>query len=70
MHSTEIERRKYPRFDAEVPVDIGLIDQKAGKPLKAQFKGVARDISMEGLGLELDYPASDILSFAPNLHLS
>ena len=67
MDSTEIERRKYPRFNAEVPVDIGLIDQKTGKPPKAQFKGVARDISMEGLRLELHYPAPNIHSFAPKL---
>ena len=67
MHSTEIERRKYPGFNAEIPVDIGLIDLRGGKTIQAQFKGVTTDISMEGLGLEMDYPASDVLSFAPKL---
>ena len=67
MHSTEIERRKHPRFNAEIPIDIGLIDLRGGKTTQAPFKGVTTDISMEGLGLELDYPASDVLSFAPKL---
>ncbi len=67
MHYTESERRKYPRFNAEIPVDIGLIDLKSGKRAEVQFKGITKDISMEGLGLELDYPASDIGSFAPKL---
>ena len=67
MHSTEIERRKYPRFNAQIPIDIGLIDLRGGKTTQAPFKGVTTDISMEGLGLELDYPASDVLSFAPKL---
>ena len=67
MHSTEIERRKYPRFNAQIPIDIGLIDLRGGKTTQAQFKGITSDISMEGLGLELDHPASDVLSFAPKL---
>ncbi|MFX0202596.1 MAG: PilZ domain-containing protein [Candidatus Hodarchaeota archaeon] len=67
MQYTESERRKYPRFNAEIPVDIGLIDLKSGKRAQAQFKGITKDISMEGMGVELDYPASDILSFAPRL---
>jgi hypothetical protein len=67
MHYTEFERRKYPRFNAEIPVDIGLIDLKSRKSAQAQFKGITKNISIEGLGLELDYPASDILSFAPKL---
>jgi hypothetical protein len=67
VHSTEIERRKHPRFNAEIPIDIGLIDLGGGKTTQAPFKGVTTDISMEGLGLELDYPASDILSFVPKL---
>ena len=65
MHSTE--RRKYPRFNVHIPVDIGLINLKSGKSAQAQFKGLTTDISMEGLGLEMSYPASDILSFIPKL---
>ena len=65
MHLTE--RRKYPRFDVHVPIDIGLINLKSGKKAKTQFKGVTRDISMEGLGLEMSFPSSDILSFTPKL---
>jgi hypothetical protein len=67
MQNTEFERRKYPRLNAEISVDIGLIDLKSGKRARAQFKGITKDISMEGMGVELDYPASDILSFAPKL---
>ncbi len=67
MHSTEIERRKHPRFNAQIPIDIGLIDIGGGKTIQAQFKGITTDISMEGLGLELNYPASDVLSFVPKL---
>lgn len=67
MQYTDFERRKYPRFNAEIPVDIGLIDLKSGKRAQAQFKGITKDISMEGMGVELGYPASDILSFAPKL---
>jgi hypothetical protein len=67
VHSTEIERRKHPRFNAQIPIDIGLIDLGGIKKNQGQFKGVTTDISMEGLGLELDYPASDVLSFAPKL---
>ena len=67
MHYPQFERRKYPRFNAEIPVDIGLIDLKSGKGAEAQFKAITKDISIEGLGLELDYPASDIVSFAPTL---
>jgi len=61
------ERRKYPRFNAHIPVDISLVDQKVGKTPQAKFKGVTTDISMEGLGLEMNYPAPDMLSFAPKL---
>ncbi len=67
MHSIEIERRKHPRFNAQIPIDIGLIDLGGGKTTQVPFKGITTDISMEGLGLELDYPASDVLSFAPKL---
>jgi hypothetical protein len=67
VHFTEIERRKHPRFNAQIPIDIGLIDLKGGKNTQVQFKGVTTDISMEGLGLELDYPASDVFSLAPKL---
>jgi hypothetical protein len=66
MHSTEIERRKYPRFNAVIPIDIGLIELKSGKASQS-LKGVTTDISMEGLGLELDHPASGALSFVPKL---
>lgn len=67
MLSTEIDRRKYPRFNVEIPIDIDLIDLRGGKTPQAPFKGVTTDISMEGVGLVLDYPASDVLSFAPKL---
>jgi hypothetical protein len=67
VHSTEIERRKHPRFNAQIPIDIGLIDLGGRKTTQAPFKGATTDISMEGLGLELDYPASDVLYFAPKL---
>jgi len=67
VYSTEIERRKHPRFNAEIPIDIGLIDLGGRRTTQAPFKAVTTDISMEGLGLELDYPASDVLSFAPKL---
>lgn len=67
MLSTEIDRRKYPRFNVEIPIDIDLIDLRGGKTTQAPFKGVTTDISMEGVGLVLDYPASDVLSFAPKL---
>jgi hypothetical protein len=67
VYSTEIERRKHLRFNAQIPIDIGLIDLGGGKNTQVQFKGVTTDISMEGLGLELDYPTSDVLSFAPKL---
>ena len=65
MHSTE--RRKHPRFNAHIPVEISLINLKGRKSAQAQFKGVTTDISMDGLGLEMNYPASDILSFTPKL---
>lgn len=67
MLSTEIDRRRYPRFNANIPIDIDLIDLREGKTTQAPFKGVTTDISMEGVGLVLDYPASDVLSFAPKL---
>lgn len=67
MHDTGIERRKHQRFQAELPVNIGLIDLKSGKPTQAQFNGIGKDISMEGLGLELNCPAPDIFSFGTRL---
>jgi len=67
MLSTEIDRRRYPRFNAEIPIDIDLIDLRGGKTTQTPFKGVTTDISMEGVGLVLNYPASDVLSFAPKL---
>jgi hypothetical protein len=67
MHGTGIERRKHQRFQAELPVNIGLIDLKSGKPTQALFKGIGKDISVEGLGLELNCPAPDIFSFGTRL---
>ena len=57
------ERRKHPRFKAAIPIHIGLINLEKGKPMQAQFKGVSMDISMEGLGVEVYYPQSEILLF-------
>jgi hypothetical protein len=67
MHFTGVERRKYQRFKAAVPINIGLIDSKTGKITHAQFKGMTTDISMEGLCLELNYPASEMLPYATKL---
>ena len=67
MHAGEVERRKHKRFKMAVPVSIRLIDPKTGEPEQAEFKGVTTDISMGGLGLEMKYPGSDLLSFAPKL---
>ena len=67
MNHTGIERRKHQRFKAAIPINIGLIDLKGGKTTQAQFKGVTTDISMEGLGLQLNYPASVILPFGTKL---
>jgi hypothetical protein len=67
MHYTGVERRKYQRFKAAIPVHIGLIDLKAANTTHAQFKGMTTDISMEGLGLELNYPVSEMLPFAAKL---
>ena len=67
MHFTGVERRKYQRFKAAVPINIGLIDLTAGKTTCAQFKGMTTDISMEGLGLQLNYPPPEILFLAPKL---
>lgn len=50
-----------------IPVRIRLIDPKTGKTAGAEFKGITTDISMGGLGLEMKYPGSDLLSFAPKL---
>ena len=67
MNHTGIERRKHQRFKAAIPINIGLIDLKGGKTTQAQFKGVTMDISMEGFGLQLSYPASVILPFGTKL---
>jgi hypothetical protein len=67
MTYTGIERRKFERFKAAIPVTIGLIDLRGGKTAQAQFKGLTTDISMEGLGLELHYPPPEILFLAPKL---
>jgi len=55
------ERRKHPRFKAAIPIHIGLINLEKEKSIKAQFEGVSMDISMEGLGVEVYYPQSEIL---------
>jgi hypothetical protein len=67
MHNSGAERRKHKRFKVALPVNIRLIDPKTGKLKQAQFKGLITDISMGGLGLEMKYPGSDLLSFAPKL---
>lgn len=67
MHYGGVERRKHKRFKVAIPVSIRLIDPKTGKPKQAEFKGVTTDISMGGLGLEMKYPGSDLLFFAPKL---
>jgi hypothetical protein len=67
MNSTRVERRKHKRFKVALPLSIRLIDPKTGKLKQAEFKGVTTDISMGGLGLEMKYPGSDLLSFAPKL---
>lgn len=67
MTYTGIERRKFERFKAAIPVTIGLIDIRGGKTAQAQFNGLTTDISMEGLGLELHYPAPEILFLVPKL---
>jgi len=67
MHYSGVEHRKHKRFKAAIPVSIRLIDPKTGKPKQAEFKGVTTDISMGGLGLEMKYSGSDLLSFAPKL---
>ena len=67
MHYGDRERRKHERFKVAIPVSIRLIDPKTGKPKQAEFKGVTTDISLGGLRLEMKYPGSDLLSFAPKL---
>ena len=67
MRYGDDERRKYKRFKVAIPVSIRLIDPKTGKPKQGEFKGVTTDISMGGIGLEMRYPGSDLLSFAPKL---
>jgi len=55
------ERRKHPRFKAAIPIHIGLINLEKRKSIQGQFEGVSMDISMEGLGVEVYYPQSEIL---------
>jgi hypothetical protein len=55
------ERRRHPRFKAAIPIHIGLINLGKGKSIQAQFEGVSMDISMEGLGVEVYYPQSEVL---------
>lgn len=64
MHYIGTERRKYQRYKVSIPVNVGLIDIGRGKTLHVLFKGVTTDISMEGLGLKFNSPASAILPFA------
>lgn len=67
MNCNAVERRKYPRFKAAIPVSIGLIALKGGNTTHVQLKGITTDISMKGLGLELNYAASEMLPFAAKL---
>jgi len=67
MNYTGVERRKYQRFKAAIPLAIGLIDLKGGNTTHAQFKGITTDISKQGLGLELHSPASEMLPVANKL---
>jgi hypothetical protein len=67
MHYGGAERRKHKRFEVALPVNIRLIDPKTGKLKQAKFNGLITDISMGGVGLEMKYPGSDLLSFAPKL---
>jgi len=67
MHYGGVERRKHERFKVTLPVNIRLIDPKTGKLKQAEFNGLITDISMVGLGLEMKYPGSDLLSFLPKL---
>ena len=67
VHYKGPERRKYQRFRVAVPVDIGLVDLKKKKTLQVQFKGVTTDISLEGLGLQLQSQISRILPFVTKM---
>jgi hypothetical protein len=67
MHYTEFERRKYPRVNAQIPIDIGLINRKKQRATQAQFKGITGDISMEGLSIELKHPGPEMLPFATRM---
>ncbi len=67
MNYTGVERRKYERYKAAIPVTIGLINANTGKTTRAHFRGITTDISMEGLGLELNYPVSKMLPLAAKL---
>lgn len=58
MHSSGAARGKYQRFKVAIPVNIGLIVPNREETLWVQFWEVATDISKEGFGLELSYPAS------------
>lgn len=67
MHYKGIERRKYQRFKAVIPVNISLIDLRKRKTLHVQCKGVTTDISLLGLGLKLNSQVSRILPFATKM---
>lgn len=67
MHSGGVERRKHERFKVAIPVSIRLINPKTGKPKQTEFNGLITNISIGGLGLEMKYSGSDLLTFAPKL---
>jgi len=67
MRYSGVDRRKHERFKATIPVNIGLINLKSENNIEAQFRGVATDISMEGLGLELKCPEAGMFPFGGRL---
>jgi hypothetical protein len=67
MHRSGVERRKHKRFKVKLPIKIRLIDPKTGKLKQGEFNGLVTDISMGGVGLEMKFAGSDLLSFAPKL---
>jgi hypothetical protein len=63
MHYNGVERRKYQRFKVAIPVNIGMIALNRERSFSGKFKGVTTDISIEGLGIEVSYPASGMFPF-------
>ena len=61
---SSVERRNNERFIAAIPISIGLINLKEGEAIETQFKGMTTDISMKGLGLELNNQGSSLLPLA------